>query len=277
VQKIQKDPEALVQFFKTNDRLIGAMIRNRILRIYPHKPKKPLFDDDAQQAGRLALWEAMKRYNPKKAYDEMGKLASFGTYAYSWARNELNKYFYPAKAVKRGGTGVIAGEPPKSLHDVVYKEGDKEITLGDVTGEAPTTMGPEEVTIESMEAKAVKRALKKLQGMLTGTPKKIVAGLIAGKSKAEMARKLGISRAAVTMALQKKVEPHWAEVKRMIQQPGKAALKSLVKAVLTHELLKAFDGVPVTPKTITRAGESLLKSLDGRVRYRPRFVFKKAR
>lgn len=272
VARVKRNEDALRTFYKTNDRLIGAMVRNWIDRLYAHKPKMSRADEDAQQVGRLALWEAVSTFDPKKAItlSTTGEPATFGTYAYRRLRDALREYFVPAATKKRGGMGVdVMGVGPGEVSldkpvTVAGEGGEEEVTLGEtIAAHEPVAM--DEAIYQRMNAD---RILQEVYQKLNPTQSKVLQILIeqqrtSGRpaTHSAVAKQLGMTRQGV--------EKHLARIKQLSgwvmreMYPAKTASK-VIERIVAEEMLKAIESLGLTDvpdDVLEKVGERMEKAL----------------
>jgi len=272
VARVRRNEDALRTFYKTNDRLIGAMVRNWIDRLYAHKPKMSRADEDAQQVGRLALWEAVSTFDPKKAItlSTTGEPATFGTYAYRRLRDALHEYFVPAATKKRGGMGVdvmSAGPGEVSLDKPVAgggEEGDEVVSLGEtIAAHEPVAM--DEAIFQRMNAD---RILQEVYQKLNPTQSKVLQILIENQrtsgrpaTHSAVAKQLGMTRQGV--------EKHLARIKTLSgwvmreMYPAKTA-SQVIENIVAEEMLKAIESLGLTDvpdDVLEKVGERMEKAL----------------
>lgn len=145
--------------------------------------KFKMFDEDYQQIARIGLWKACLKYEPTKG--------AFATFAVPCILNSIRMEMRNSQAKARSNPDYIF----MSLQQPVKGLDTEDVTIADlVTGES------DEGFLD----------LEGLWEALTSRERSIVAGLILGKTQADISRELGIARSNVSRSVGQ-IRKKWAE------------------------------------------------------------------
>lgn len=138
-----------------------------------------LRDEDMVQEAKIGLWKACRTYDPQKG--------NFAIYAYHLILMAVRQEHRRRTAAKRHDPLLLYLDAPADSHDP-----DMGITLGDAISDSKA---------QQMLA-AVELKLSVLDG-LTERERYIVRQRMAGKRQGEIAREIGVTRPAVSMAIKR--------------------------------------------------------------------------